>query len=155
MEASTAVDPLNEQLDKPLPESWRPENPGDTIYGTFLRLEEGPSQYAGPTPIVVIAEKDTDGVERSIWLFGNVIRTQFLKARPQPGEMIAVRFLGKRKAKNPQPGTSGEYNDWKVAVDRPAAQVKVDWGTVGGSSVNPSAAGTLELQPDPDEDIPF
>ena len=148
VDKTTERDGLDEVLDRGYPEAWRPESPGDQIKGVFIRLEEGPSQY-GVTPIVVIG---TPEGERSIWLFGQVIRNAFLKLKPVPGEKIAVRFLGLRKAKNPRPGTKGEYNDWRVAVDRPLGQEAPNWDEA--LAADPFAL-PADDQTEPDEDIPF
>lgn len=146
--AGAGKDPLTEALDQGTPESWIPKEKGEEIRGTVVGLDQGYSQMSGITPILVI---DTgDGVLRSIWLYGDVLKNLMRRVRPVPGEAIAVRFEGKRKSKNPRPGTSGEYNDWRVAVDRPVQQSGIDWESALGPRTTPEAAA-----PDAQEEIPF
>lgn len=113
-----------EALDREAPLVWRPEKPGDEITGVFLRVESGNTQF-GPAPVVILL--DGDGKERSVWLFAEALRSGFDRTRPTPGETIGIRYLGKEKAKNPSPGKSDTYHNYKVVVaDRTAAQ-QVDW----------------------------
>jgi hypothetical protein len=120
-----AAEALLAKLEAGFPESWQPTEAGDTIVGTFLRLESGRTKY-GPAPVVVLA---TDEGERSVWLFFEALKSGFRRAQPAPGEQIAVRYLGEQTVKNPSPGRRDSYHDFRVAVDRPAtATAPVDWG---------------------------
>ena len=121
---SAPADELLAKLDQPNPEAWIPKAPGDTIVGVFLSVGSGIKPF-GPAKFAVLA---TDEGERTVWFFSEAIRSGFLRAKPAPGERVAVRYLGKEQAKNPTPGRAKEYNNFKVVVDRPlSSSAEVDW----------------------------
>lgn len=135
-QAPATVDPLLERLEQELAPSWIPEAEGDTIVGVFLRLEQGPTQF-GPKPFAVLA---TDEGERSVWIFTESMMTGFRRAKPEPGERVAVRYMGMKPVKNQTPGRRSEYHDYRVVVDRPVgAEKPVDWDT--------ALAGNVPLEP--------
>lgn len=65
--------------------------PGDVFVGVVDRYEEGPTRY-GPAPIVVVID-ETSGELRSLWILHHVLRDEFAKQRPRPGERIGVKRL--------------------------------------------------------------
>lgn len=119
------LDPaLAAKLDAPAPEAWKAEKAGDTISGAFLSLEQGSTSF-GPAPFVILG---TPAGEVSVWLFYESLKTGFLRAKPQPGEIVAIRYEGEKPAKNPTPGRKATYHDYKVIVDRPVdASAPVVW----------------------------
>lgn len=121
-----ADDALLAKLETPPPEAWIPETAGETITGAFLRLEKGSTAF-GASMFVVIGQEG--GVERSVWLFYESLKTAFRRARPEPGEMIAIRYNGELPVKNPTKGHKDTYHDYQVVVDRPMAAGAVDWDT--------------------------
>jgi hypothetical protein len=150
-QTSTAEAELLAKLDAGYPVSWVPENEGDTIVGTFIRLETGPTAF-GPSLVAILV--DQEGNERSVWIFYESLKSGFRRAEPAPGEKIAVRYMGKKPVKNATPGRRSEYHYFQVAVDRPITSEKpVDWSTaLGGDTAATSAATAAEPAPD---DIPF
>lgn len=126
------TDPLAAKLDEGYPESWVAEKPGDQITGYVVRVERGHTTY-GIKPILIL--RTDDGELRSVWVLNDVLANALRRLRPVPGERVAIRFDGKRTAKNPRPGTSGEYNDFKVAVDRPEEASTIDWDSTLGPEV--------------------
>lgn len=106
------------------PEAWKPE-PGDIIKGVFEELDSGPSKYSptGVTPIAVI--RDDDGVRHSVWLSATVLRNEFKKARPQPGDPVAVKYIGPVKDGKGKV----QYQHYRVKNLTPKKQA-VDWGHI-------------------------
>lgn len=143
----TTPDPLLGKLDEGFPESWIPKEEGDTIVGWVTRVERGYTTY-GWRPILVL--RDDEGELHSIWLLTEVLQNAMRRLRPVPGERIAIRFNGKKKAKNPRPGTSGEYNDFRVVVDRPEESAAIDWE----ATLGPTGDAAEQQQP-PEDEIPF
>lgn len=142
---------LLEQLDAGFPPAWIAETAGDTIIGTFARLDNGRTSF-GPCPVVVIAtEQDGEIVERSVFLFYESLKSGFRRSQPVPGERIAVRYNGTKKVENQTPGRRDTYHDYSVAVDRPKVGGVVDWGAALGAEEPPPAASE-DAGPD---DIPF
>lgn len=92
---------------------------GESVAGTFLRLESGPTRDYGVQPVVVFTEL-ASGQERSLWLLHTALKSQFANARPEPGTKFVVVNMGKRTAKK----TGRDYSDYRVEVegtpDRPA-----------------------------------
>jgi hypothetical protein len=159
---------LAERAERPPPESWRPDDASkghpEKLIGELVRYEENHTAY-GPCRIAVL--RNSAGAEFSVWLLHTVLRNEFARLRPKPGELVYVRYLGKRQPK--QPGGS-PYDAYAVVVDRD----DVDWDgsdagfgerSVGASSpVAPAvAAAACEMcgYDDPDHaadcpnEIPF
>ena len=135
-----AADELLAKLEQPLPESWLPKKAGDTIVGTFLSLDTGMTAF-GPAKMAVLATSDG---ERAVWIFYESLKSAFVRAKPEPGERIAVRYLGEEKAKNPTPGRKATYHSFRVVVDRPVDTSKpVDWASELGRDES------RLLEPDP------
>lgn len=103
---------LHERAEEPLPESWQPKAAGDELVGKFVRLDRGATSY-GPCWIVVLESLKKPGEFASIWLFHTALKNQFNKARPEVGELILVRYEGKRTPK----GGGQDYHDWKVLTE--------------------------------------
>ena len=114
----TARSTLEERLDQEFPESWVPDKPGETISGTFLRLERGRTDY-GPAQIAVI--RTADGSERGVWLLHAVLKAEMKRLRPEPGERVAIRYEGRKKS-----AAGSTYAHYKVAADRD--ETPPDWG---------------------------
>lgn len=128
--ANGGGDELLDKLEQGFPPTWIAEKSGDTIVGAFLRLETGNTSY-GPAPLVVLG---TEEGERTVWLFFESLKTAFLREQPEPGERVAIRYLGEQDVKNPAPGRAKTFHAYRVAVDRPAARRVNDWEAVLGSS---------------------
>jgi hypothetical protein len=113
---------LSEQLDKDFPETVILVDTNPKVLGIFRRVDSGPSEY-GPVPIVVLERQD--GSECGVWLFHAVLRNQFAQQAPKVGEMVGIRFLGKRR------GASGrEYSNYRVAVVRNTESKDFDWSII-------------------------
>jgi len=101
-----------------------PSAAGDTIVGEFIRLERGMT-VRGPAWIVVL--KTEDGHERSAWLLHTVLRNELARQRPEPGELVLIRYEGKKE------GSAGQaYEGYRVLVDRD--QAVPDWDAVAATS---------------------
>ena len=120
---------LIEEAGKDYPEAWIPESEGESLAGIFVGLDKSRTPF-GDSWIVVL---DVNGTKRSVWLLHEALRSQFLQARPIEGELVAIVYRGKRKAKNPTPGRSETYHDYRVAVDRGGGTAgEATWETIAG-----------------------
>jgi hypothetical protein len=117
------------RLDEPRAESFKFDKPGTEIAGTVARLDVGETEY-GETKIVVI--DPGDGNLRSVWLFHDALLSQMKKLKPRPGDVIAVRYLGKQKS-----GNGRSYHAYTVTSDK--ERPGFDWdGSAGeGGEANP------------------
>jgi len=122
---------LIEEASKDYPESWIPEDEGDSIAGIFSGLDKGRTSF-GPAWIVVL---NVGGTMRSVWLLHEALKSQFLQAKPVEGELVAVLYRGRRKAKNPIPGRSETYHDYRVVVDRgESEEAETTWEAIEAST---------------------
>jgi hypothetical protein len=87
---------------------------GQSVVGTYLRLEQGYAEYCGPVWVMVLAT--SDGEERSLWLLHRALINGFKRLRPKPGDLVGAKNLGKRRS---QAGRA--YVDWRCAIDRAAS----------------------------------
>jgi hypothetical protein len=92
------------------PESWKPEV-GYLCVGELLRYDSGSTEF-GDYVIAVIRDDDT-GEERSVWLMHEVLRREFAKRRPKPGERLGIKRLDDDAEKN--------YKRYALRVDREEA----------------------------------
>jgi hypothetical protein len=114
---------LAERACGPEPISWRPDMPElrhpNPIVGLLERVVDGPDRGWGPTRIAEL--RDPDGQAWSVWLLGHVLKTEFDQERvgsPRPGELVAVRYEGRKQRRDARPGENGGYESYRVVVDR-------------------------------------
>ena len=135
MDTVTAEDRLaaaRAKLDQPRAETYRFTDAGDEIAGTVVRLDVADTEY-GPQRIVV--NDAGDGELRSIWLLHDALLSQMKKLKPQPGDVLAVRYLGRQ-----QSGNGRSYHAYTVAMDKDQPQFQ--WDT-------PSARPPAQADDDP------
>jgi hypothetical protein len=143
---------LREQAEREHASAWRPEKPGDEVVGVIRTIRASVATAYGPVPVVELEELGS-GRPVAIWLIHTVLRNEFTRARPVPGESVLVRYLGKV-----QPESGGpSYESCKVVVDRLDEHNEVDWDRI--AEHDPSAA-TAEADRTatatvPGDDIPF
>jgi hypothetical protein len=146
--AAVAKDGLLAELEKDFPAAWIPTEAGDTVVGVMTRVGEGVTQF-GPAPVVEV--KQADGAEVTVWLFSQMIRSEFARLKPVPGERIAVRYLGDQTVKNKKPGRGETYKKFRLAVDRPVGSETVDWAVV----LDPARSGPPPTTDDGGDEVPF
>lgn len=114
-------DELEERVSREFAEAWIPTPEVPTITGTFVRLDQAATNY-GPCRVVVLRTKD--GSEKAVWLFHTALKAAFAREKPKAGDLVAVRWLGKRQ------GSAGQtYDGYRVAVKRD--QAEADWDALG------------------------
>lgn len=129
---------LRDRAEQEHPESWVPEQAGDEIVGELVRYSRGTTSY-GEQVIAVL--RTVEGVERSVWLLHAVLRGEFAKLRPRPGELVLIRYQGKRKGAG-----GGVYAGYRVEVDRDEAPP--DWDALDeGAAAELGAADAANAPP--------
>ena len=131
MESTVTEDRLAEaraRLDQPRAETFRFEKAGAEIAGTVVRLDLAETEY-GQQKIVVL--DPGDGNLRSIWLLHDALLSQMKKLRPRPGDVIAVRYLGRQKS-----GSGRSYHAYTVASDGDRPGFEWDGGQVSQDAGN-------------------
>lgn len=100
-------------------ESWMPDNAGEGIQGTVLSRRLTKSDYTpDPIPVVVLG---TETGKKRITAFHSVLRREIEDNDPQPGDLMAAKYFGKKSNKK---GT-GSYEHYRVVV-RKGAGTPVD-----------------------------
>jgi hypothetical protein len=136
------------KLDQPRAETFRFGKAGDEIAGTVVRLDVADTEY-GRQRIVVV--DPGDGNLRSIWLLHDALRSQMEKLKPQPGDVVAVRYLGRQ-----QSASGRSYHAYTVTTDRERPQFT--WGAADDDDDGSSAADEdpwrAEWSPSDDDEIP-
>jgi len=115
-------DPLLAALDWERGIYWQATGPGDSLVGTFERLDHRAKSNGELFPVVEI--RTDEGVLYAVWLFHTVLRQQFRAARPQPGERVAVRYDGQR-----QSGGGRPYHAYRVRAEHQLSE-SVGWDSL-------------------------
>jgi hypothetical protein len=145
-QVTARVERLRERASREFPKAWVPEQPGEELAGELDRYESGTTAYGEQTIAVL---RTLDGAERAVWLIHAVLRDEFAKLQPRPGELVLIRYLGKREPA----GGGSAYVSYRLEVDRPDAVP--DWAAVGGEPAQISDPPPEQGVGGPDEDIPF
>jgi hypothetical protein len=151
-------DRLRKRLDEGHPPAWMHGGEiGAELVGHVVGVKAGVPTQFGPCPVVTIATLGV-GTQVSLWLTHTVLRREFVRQRPEPGELIALRYEGERKPDGGGPA----YELYSLVVDRPD-EVSVDWTAIAarydlqveGDEHAQHARPELDMHVDDDEDIPF
>jgi hypothetical protein len=115
---------LQDRLDEATPTAIKLKD-GDVFTGVFNHLERGETDY-GTCWIAVFTDPDVGGMleppeipeggTASLWLFHEALLSQFKKLRPEKGERIAVKRLGKRRG-----GNDRDYVNYSVVSENQQA----------------------------------
>lgn len=134
------------KLDQPRAETFRFAKAGDEIAGTVVRLDVADTEY-GQQKIVVV--DPGDGNLRSIWLLHDALLSQMRKLKPQPGDVIAVRYLGKQTS-----GNGRSYHAYTVTSDRERPQFQWDAKVAAAAAAIPDDDGFGPVEANPFDDNP-
>jgi len=85
---------------------WSPD-PGGTLIGRVVSMREIETKN-GPSDVIDI--EDGDGKTFSLWISG-VLRGKLEAARVRVGDLIGIRYEGRRESKNGR-----EYKDYVVRL---------------------------------------
>src|SRR5215471_6912954 len=147
-------DRLRAAADRGYPQAWIPEEPGDEIAGVVTSVRPAAPTAYGSVPVVELEELGGP-TPWSVWLVHAVLRREFVRQSPQPGEAILIRYLGKVQPE----GGGAAYESYKLVVDRPTEGNEVDWTRLAARYDPDLLAGEpsdrRELPPLEDEDVPF
>jgi len=126
-ETAVADRSFTDKLDQEFAPAWRPDQDGakNPIVGTFLRMEQATTSY-GACWLMIL---DVDGDEIAVWLLHTVLKNELARAKPKPGEKVAIKYLGKKTSEG---GT--KYAAYRVAVDRPVEEA-FNWNQVGAEDL--------------------
>jgi len=134
---------------------WRPEV-GALVVGRIESIDVRSTTY-GPAPVIVVRADSHGGNRIAVWGLHTVLRNALKRAKPQPGERIAVKRLTDGENEN------GSFQRYRVAVDRKAGSdaAAFDWNAQkDGKSRTPQKRATDaswidEGDDDDDDKLPF
>lgn len=116
---------LEDRLDS-YAEAWRPKA-GEKIVGEVIDVDSRTTEY-GTYPIVTL--RTDEGTELAIHGFHTVLKSEFSKARPEVGDRIGVKYLGKHEPR---------YESYRVVRER-AHGAALDWDAIGAQAEQEGAA---------------
>ena len=134
---------LTEGHDSDYPRSWRWDEDGLRIAGTYVEMNEGPSEY-GRRAICVL---EVDGERRSLWLTQEALISKFrdeLERRELADFTAGERIEVERGAEKKQSANGRGY--WPFAVRFPDAPHKSAAELLGTSEKHEEAVS---------DDVPF
>ena len=100
---------LSERISRD-PEPWQPAE-GSTIEGVVLDVDSRESEYSGSYPVLSV--EDDDGTEWTIHAFHTVLAGELARKNPEPGDRIAIRFIGQQTKADGKP-----FFNYRVAIER-------------------------------------
>jgi hypothetical protein len=165
---------FNEQMEQDRDwQSWVPGGDaekyftGDLVVGRLVDMAEQEGEF-GITEIIVLEQED--GKRIGVWLSRTVLRNEVMNAKPQWGERIGIKYLGKQLKKNGDASKSRDHFEaYRVRVDRPLEnRERINWGgsdappapvepvVVYGETTPQTASDFVPTAaPAGDDDIPF
>jgi hypothetical protein len=96
---------------------WNPK-PGDKLSGTVIDRDDGVQGGFEPYTMLTIQTGDRTAVH--LHCFHGVLRGMVESKDPQPGDIIAVKYLGKRPTTR-EGAKYASYEAYNFAVQKPAA----------------------------------
>lgn len=151
---------LSEKLEQGFAPPWRPDDDtaegvhDNPLFGSFLRMESATTSF-GPCWVMVLDQHaegaPASGEEVAVWLLHTVLQNELARAKPKPGEELAIKYLGKQKPA----GGGNPFHSYRVKVDRPTSEA-FDWNKIGdGEFDEPVAAEpAASAQLGPDDELP-
>lgn len=138
---------LTQDRDSDFPRTWRFDEDGLRIAGTYVRMDEGPSEYGRKAICVLLVDNE----ERSLWLAQEALISKFrdeLERRAQadfnPGEHVTVE----RAAEKKESANGRKY--WPFRVSFPDAPKRSASEILGGETTEDE-----DPEETPDDDVPF
>ena len=119
-------------------EAWRPQV-GETLIGEVVSIGERNSQF-GEDVYPLLTVRTDEGRELHFHAFHTVARQELASQKPQIGDRIGIRYLGKPDGK--------KYEHYRIVVERAEPPAPMDWSDVG-------AKAEAELAAEDDGGIPF
>lgn len=155
---AAAREQLRKRADEGFAAAWQPEEPDEEVVGIVRRVTmQAPTSF-GPSPVVELELQDGERI--SVWLYHTVLRRSFEREQVRLGELVLIRYLGKRRPE----GGGNAYDDYRLVVHRAGSSGgEPDWAEMADryrDSLDDDqprhAADRGPAEPPPlDDDIPF
>jgi hypothetical protein len=137
---------LTQDQDSDFPRTWLFDEDGLRIAGSYVRMDEGPSEY-GRKAICVL---NVDGADRSLWLAQEALVSKFsdeLERRKEPDFTLGEQIVVERGAEKKESANGRKY--WPFRVSFPDAPRRSAREILGARTEDEPDKSTT------DEDIPF
>jgi hypothetical protein len=94
------------------PEMWDPQ-PGDQLIGELIGYEERTSNRIGDFRTAIVEDLDS-GEQVAVFLTRSVLKNEFEKQAPRPGDTVGIKYHGRQLARNGET----EYHRYSLRVVR-------------------------------------
>jgi hypothetical protein len=105
---------LHERLSRE-PKIWKDYQPGDTLVGVLLDIEQRESEYRSedgqPRFYPVLTVVDDDGQEWVWHAYHSAASKELARLRPEPGDGIGIKYRGKVE------GRKTDYESYRILVE--------------------------------------
>lgn len=132
------------------PRNWDWDGDGDTVQGSYVRVDEAPTSY-GEKPILVL---EVGGEERSVWLLATALRNRFadeVAKRPNGDLTIGEQVVIERGEMR----TSSSDRQYRAFTARFPDRPRRSAASILGAG-RPETEPAESMAPGPaDDDIPF
>lgn len=107
--------------------NWQPE-PGEKIVGRLQQISDFEGEY-GTTKVLKLQDVKTGRVTQ-VWLNHMMLRDSIFALDPQPGDLIGIKYFGKRdsKTRKHKDGTPKQYHTYEVRIRRRSTTDKTEEG---------------------------
>lgn len=117
---------ITDRLNDEQAPGWRPD-PGEQLVGTIVEISSAHGDY-GEYPLIVVEKADGTG-DVAVHAFHTVLKSELAAKRPNEGDVIGIKYLGK------VPGKSGNtYDSYRVILERKTPVTSTDWNQVGADA---------------------
>lgn len=122
-------------------EVWRPDlepkhpNPVSGVIDDISTFE---GEF-GAVPVLGVI--DDSGKEWRVFCFGSVLQNRVVETKPEVGDTIGIKYLGKEKSRN----FSNDYRNYKVIVEKADKKAAApDWAALQAAAEKATAAEAEE-----------
>lgn len=133
---STMQDRLNRES-----ENWRPDQDPkhpNPVSGIIDEISTFEGEY-GTVPVLAVL--DEAGKEWRVFCFGSVLQNRMVELKPNVGDTIGIKFLGKEKSRN----FSNDYRNYKVVLEKASGKGPgPDWESMEKAAEKATEAENLE-----------
>ncbi len=127
------------------PDYWDPK-PGDALIGTLERYDVGTTKL-GERQIAIVRDEES-GELISVWLSRSVLKNEFERQAPQPGDLIGLKYFGLQQPRDPN---GSEFHKYGLRVSRaPGSRLMVQT-----SAETAAPAPAASTSPNESDDLPF
>lgn len=105
---------MEERMNAPDPEGWRPEA-GDVVIGVVDEVTSREGDY-GLYPLIIVEKSDGEFI--AVHAFHTVLRNEIESLQPSVGDDIGIKYLGQQEPKGGLKKGQDPFHMYRVKLDR-------------------------------------